>query len=99
MEKDKTILNFIEKLQLILDFTLLKIVDNWASDLCAIGLQKGDKLIYISTFNFVDKNETKFDYDLELINELDETRINVVKVGRGVTERELIKELRIFLEV
>jgi len=99
MEKDKTILNFIEKLKLMLDFTLLKVVDNWSSDLCAFGLQKGNKLVYISTFNFVDKSVVKYDYDLELIDGLDETKIKILKEGRGVIEEELIEELRGFLEV
>jgi len=99
MEKDKTILDFIENLKLVLDFALLKVVDNWPSDMCSIGLQKGSKLIYISTFNFVYKNELKYDYDLELIDGSDETNINVLQEGRGVTEIELTKEIRAFLEV
>lgn len=99
MEKDKTILNLINKLKSILDFTLLKVVDHWPSDLCAIGLQRGDKLVYISTYNFVDKGKLRYDYDLELIDESGETKINVLKEGRGVTENELTEELRVFLEV
>ena len=98
MKKDKTILDFIEKLKLVLDFTLLKVVDNWPSDLCAIGLQNGNKLVYISTFNFADKNELKYDYDLELIDESDKTKINVLKEGRGVTEDQLTEELKFLLE-
>lgn len=99
MEKDKTILNIIEILKLTFDFSLLKVVDNWPLDLCAIGLQKGNKLVYISTFNFVNKSEVKYDYDLEIINESDETKINILKEGRGVIEEELIEKLKVFLKL
>ena len=99
MDKDKTILNLIEKLKLIIDFRLLKVVDSWPSDFCAIGIQKADKLVYISTFNFVEKDELKYDYDLELIDKSDESKINVLKKGRGVTEAELTEQLSAFLEV
>jgi hypothetical protein len=59
MEKDKTIIELIERLKFKVNFALLEIVDNWEVDLCAIGLKKGNKLVYISTFNYVKNNEMK----------------------------------------
>lgn len=97
MIKDKTILDLIQKLKSNLDFNLLEIVDYWPSDLCAIGLQKGNKLVYISTFNSLHKDEVKYDYDLELYDKKDD--VVIIKEGREITEKELIKEIKKFLEI
>ncbi|WP_221391484.1 hypothetical protein [Dyadobacter sp. NIV53] len=67
MEKDKTITNFLDRLNLKNSTFSLEVVDFWESDNCAIGLKKENKLIYISTFNFFDKTPIKYDFDLELI--------------------------------
>ena len=99
MEKDKTILEFIDRLKLIVNFTSLEIVDYWEADLCAIGLRKGNKLIYISTFNDVGNSEMKYDFDLEIIDENEKEKLNVVKLGRNVSEKKLVSEVKLFLEV
>lgn len=99
MEKDKTILLFIERLRTILNFSLIHIVDYWDSDLCAIGLKRGNKLVYISTYNFSNESIVKYDYDLEIIDEEATDKIEILKEGRGVSEREIVDELRSFLEV
>jgi hypothetical protein len=99
MKKDKTILDFVDRLKVNPTLTGLTLVDNWPSDLCAIGIQKGDKLVYISTFNFIDESDIKYDYDLEHIDKSDNSNIIVVKEGRGVTEQHLITELKSFLGV
>lgn len=99
MEKDITILKFIERLKLIINFTLIKIVDYWDADLCAIGFTKGNKLVYISTFNYAENSELMYDFDLEIIDENDKEKISVIKVGRNVSEDELVNEIKLFLEV
>ena len=99
MEKDKTIIDLINRVKLIVNFTLLEIVDYWEADLCAIGIRKGNKLVYISTYNFVDEKTKKYDYDLELIDDVKEDKIRVVKEGRGVSEDELIAKLKEFFEI
>ncbi|QNR25597.1 hypothetical protein [Croceimicrobium hydrocarbonivorans] len=99
MEKDKTILDLLERLKSSLDLTALKVVDHWPSDLCAIGLQKENRLIYISTFNFANREKPGYDYDLELINRLDETNIYILKKGREASEDELINEIKAFFEL
>ncbi len=68
MEKDITILKLIERLKLTINFNLVEVVDYWEADLCAIGLIKGNKLIYISTFNYLGKQELMYDFDLEIID-------------------------------
>lgn len=40
MKRDITILKLIERLKLVINFTLLEVVDYWDADLCAIGLMK-----------------------------------------------------------
>jgi hypothetical protein len=99
MEKDRTILKFIEKLKLTVNFNLLKVVDYWEADLCAIGLTKEDRLVYISTFNYIENEELMYDFDLEIINENDNGKISVIKVGRNVSEDELVSVIKYFLEV
>jgi hypothetical protein len=98
MEKDITIIKLIEKLKLIINFALIEVVDYWEADLCAIGLRKRDRLVYISTFNHVENNEVGYDFDLEIIDENNKNKANVIKVRRNVSEVELINEVRIFLE-
>jgi len=93
MEKDKTILAFIEKLKMITAFHLVEIIDHWEGDLCAIGLKRENKLVYINTFH-ADK---KYDYDLELLNPHNTEKLHIVKEGRAVSEDELISEIKFFL--
>lgn len=99
MIKDKTILELLENLKQKLDFSHLKIVDHWDADLCAIGIQKDNRLIYISTWNNSNESEQKYDYDLELIDESDLSKINVIKEGREVSENELIHQMKLFWEI
>ena len=74
MEKDKTIIKLLQRLKLTIDFTSLEIVDYWEIDLCAIGIRKGNKLVYISTFNYVEDDEVRYDFDLEIIDENDKEK-------------------------
>ncbi|WP_158960983.1 hypothetical protein [Myroides fluvii] len=97
MEKDITILDFIERLRLKINFNAIKIVDFWESDLCSIGIMKENKLIYISTFNYVNDKKLMYDFDLEILDKNDNEKINVVKEGRNIGEEELIHEIKIFL--
>lgn len=97
MEKDITILDFIERLRLRINFNAIKIVDFWESDLCSIGIMKENKLIYISTFNYVNDEKLMYDFDLEILDKDDNENINVVKEGRNIGEEELIHEIKIFL--
>lgn len=99
MEKDITILKLIERLKLIINFSLLKVVDYWEADLCAIGLMKGNKLVYISTFNYAENEELMCDFDLEIIDGRNNKKLDVVKIGRSVSEAELVKEIKLFLEM
>lgn len=98
INKDKSIANLIERLKLIINFNLVQIVDYWDADLCAIGIKKGNKLIYISTYNY-DFNDIKYDYDLEIINKEEEDNINVVKEVRSVSEEKLVKDIKSFFEL
>ncbi len=99
MEKDITILKLIERLKLAINFNEVEVVDYWETDFCAIGLIKENKLIYISTFNYLENQELTYDVDLEITDETNKERINVVRVGRNVLEMELVNEVKLFLEV
>lgn len=99
VEKHISILNFIEKLKLEVNFNLFTIVDYWDGDLCAIGLMKDKKLIYISTFNYLKSEEPMYYFELELIDESDIHNINVVKVGEAISEDKLKDEIKQFFDV
>jgi hypothetical protein len=97
INKNQSINDLLNKLKPLPIFRGLEIVDNWEADLCAIGLKRNDKMIYISTFNYVDQVPTLYDYDLELLDHKQELMYNVIKESRGVTEKELIEEINLFL--
>jgi hypothetical protein len=99
MEKDITIIEFIERLKLIINFTLLDVVDYWDADLCAFGLRRGQRLVYISNCNYIDNKELNYDFDLEIIDDDKKEKLNVIKEGRNVSEEELVCEIKMFLEV
>ena len=96
--EDSTILDFIEKLKLIFNFNQLQIVDYWDADLCAIGFKKGNKLVYVSTYNHTQKETIRYDYDLDFIDELNDDESITLEVGREVSEDIIINKIRIYLE-
>jgi len=98
MEKDKTILDLLKRLRTVINFDQLQIVDYWEADLCAIGITRGEKLIYISTYNYLDK-QLRFDYDLEILDNLDESSFNVIKKARQASEGELVIDIKEFLNI
>ena len=99
MEKDKTILEFIEKLKLKVNTELFEIIDYWDADLCAIGLKKGNRLIYLSTYNYILEDIIKYDFHFEIIDKLQKDKIQILKEGRAVSEDEIFCEVRAFLAV
>ncbi len=96
MDKDKTIIDFINKLKIIINFSLIKILDYWDGDRCAIGLKKGNKLVYISTYNFYNEIIIIYDYDFEIIDETLSDKIKILKEGRSIFENEIINEIQLF---
>ena len=99
MEKDKTIIKLIENFKLKLNFDLLEVVDYWKADLCSIGIKKNNKLFYISTYRKKINKQAGYDFDLEIINQNQKDAIEVVKVGRNVSVKEVINNLKLYLEV
>ncbi len=99
MKKHKTIVQLIRKVESIFDMSLIEFSDSWDGDLCALGLKRGLKTVYINTYNYIDESTPAYDYDLELNETADETKYQVIKCGRCVSEDELIDELKSFLEL
>ena len=96
MEKDKTIIDFIEKVSEDAALNDVEVVDYWDSDLCAVGFKKGNKLVYVSTYNYIDNEEVLYDYIIEL-NKKDGD-YSVLKEKTGVQEKEVIKVLKFLCE-
>lgn len=99
MKKHFSITSILEELNKKTQFYLVEIVDNWEGDLCAIGLKKDDKLVYISTYSYIDEREMLLDYDFELIQKQKETPLNVQKKVRGSNFQLFIEDLKGFLEI
>ena len=51
-------------------------------------------MIYISTYNYLENEPIRYDFDFEIINK---NKLEVIKERRGVTEKELLDEINIFL--
>ncbi|MEM6684379.1 MAG: hypothetical protein AAF617_01185 [Bacteroidota bacterium] len=99
MKKDTTITDFLHQIEPLMHTHNLQIVDHWKADLCAIGIQKESKLIYISTYNYLTESVVQYDFDLELIDDSDTTNSTIVKEGRKVAAQELIQELKTFFNI
>ena len=97
MKKHISIARLLERLKLEIDFDAIDLVDYWEADLCAIGLKKGNRLIYISTFNYLTSKEPGFDVDFEILDGMATENLKAVNTGRNVSEAELINEIRVYL--
>ena len=53
-------------------------------------------MIYISTYNYFENEHIRYDLDFEIINK---NKLEVIKERRGVTEKELLDEINIFLDL
>ena len=92
--KDITIENFLKNLKNALDTSQVEVIDLWEADTCAIGIKRENKMIYISTYNYIENESIRYDFDFEIINK---NKLEVIKERGGVTERELLDEINIFL--
>jgi hypothetical protein len=97
MDKDKSILELIERLKSVADFNCLEIHDRWEVYLCAIGFKIGKKLIYINTHSYLDEVVPRYDYDIEINDESSSRHIEVIKEIRGASESELIEEIQFLI--
>mgnify|MGYP006939811941 CR=1 FL=1 len=95
MKKHTSILKILAELKSKIDFSQIAVIDYWEADLCAIGLQRGNYLIYMNTYNYIAETDLRLDYDLELINgTVDYT---VLKELRGINMTKLIAEVEYYL--
>lgn len=99
MEKHKTLVAILKKLESKSDFQKVEFVDYWDSDLCAIGFKRDIRLVYLSSWNFADGVTQGYDYDFELINENASDKLNVLKEARDISEDEVIADIKAFLEI
>jgi hypothetical protein len=99
MKKDKSLIALLDKLRSKADFDKVEFVDNWDGDLCAIGFKRGNRLVYLSSWNFSDGISEGYDYDFELLNENPSDKLNVLKEARSISEEELIADIKKFLDI
>ena len=94
--KDVTIVNFINILRKTFDISQVEVIDLWEADTCAIGIKKKNKMIYISTYNYIENKPIRYDFDFEIINE---NKLEVIKKRRNITEKELLNEIKFFFDL
>ena len=92
MKKHKTVLKLLEIFYYLKDQNV-EIVDFWDADLCAIGLKRCNKLVYISTF-YVSESGL-YDYDLENLD-VNNIPISIVE-KRKIKLEDLIIDVENFL--
>ena len=98
MIKHKIIIQLIQKLKLELNFSQVEIRDYWDACLLSIGLVRGNKMVYIAAK--ILKNRTiLYDYDFEILDEEHLDNLHVIKEVRDITEEELIKAIKEYLDV
>lgn len=95
MKKDKTIIDLVNNIKLYSNIEDLDPIDYWDADLCAIGLVKEKKLVYISTFGFLNEIIPKYYYEFELLTDIIDD-FTVVRTADGVTFNELIADMSSF---
>lgn len=68
------------------------VIDFWEDDLHALGLKKGDKVAYISTWDFRDLSikEMRYYIELEIIDTESLEEVSKVKEITNLSEAELI---------
>lgn len=98
LEKDQTILQFIDRLKTIVDFNDIEIVDHWDADLCGIGFRRDNKLVFISTYHHTETNPV-YDYELEFIDNKKMDKVKTYGSKKGIEEKELVEAIRTFLAV
>ena len=94
----RTIYNDIEKLA---GQAYFEEPDFWEGDLCAIGLHKNNKLVYISTYNFIEYFDTdpKFFVEFEFIDPFSYKTGKIVKTFDEITREALLEETAAFFEL
>ncbi|RYU96951.1 hypothetical protein [Emticicia agri] len=97
VEKDKTIINLMNRLKTFFEMSSVEFVDYWDGDLCAIGLKRQERLVYISTYAYLKEENLKYDYSLEIDRLVETQKLNIIKDVQGINEVELISTLRQFL--
>jgi hypothetical protein len=92
MCKDPTICYMLDLLYTHTQLTQSDLVNYWDGDLFAIGFQKANRLIYISTYSYRDNSIPKFDFEVELIDAEGNTA-GVIAQRTGALQGELINAI------
>jgi hypothetical protein len=97
--KDKTIIAIWTVMLEVFGATFFKVTDFWNADNCALGFQKGEKLIYVSTWKFKDYSDSgiKCYTEFELIDEVTfETKQSIKKI-ECIAIDDFINEVKTFV--
>lgn len=93
IKKSKEIIKFIKLVNSTFGHLTPVVNDHWEGDLNAIGMQKGDKLIYISYYN-----QDDYFYECELLTNSNK-RPYLVQESNNATEKELLEVISKFFGI
>ena len=97
---DARIIQIVKYIQVNFSQDFFKIVDYWDGDLCAIGLQHEDKLIYISTYLMRSDENGAITYysEFELIDLATLETKAQVNTFTMITKEKLLIEIKSFFK-
>ena len=100
-KKDDTIIRIYKSIEERFGLNYFQHVDFWNADLFAIGLKKGSKLIYISTWDFksLSIGNMKYYLEFEIVDEISSQTKRTYKTYSGVTQEILLHEINLFLNL
>lgn len=102
--KDKSIIYIYQEIVKKVGESYFEIVDYWDGDKLALGLQKNDKLIYISTWankkgKLHEKNEDlKYYLSLEVLDMNKPNELGICENFENISENELSRLILVFVD-
>jgi hypothetical protein len=94
IQKNREVIEIVELINSIFGNDVLRISDHWEEDLCAIGLQKENKLIYIACYE-----RGYYFYECEILVDDPEIIYLPQYSENNISEQQLLKIISNFFNI
>ncbi|MCP3660418.1 MAG: hypothetical protein GY830_08985 [Bacteroidetes bacterium] len=91
INKDISIRKLLKKVTKIKTIKF-ELCNYWDGDLCAIGLCQDDKVLYISSYNYINQEELKYDFFLE--KQINHEKYLEIEKGEKLSFFEMIEKIK-----
>lgn len=100
LNKDKSIVTIINLITDKFGSDYFEPLDFWDADAFAIGFKKGNKLVYVSSWDFRLEEEVNMKYyvEFEILNENTTDTKEVYRIFKGVGSNDLITQIENFIK-